>query len=245
MHIHTQYCGHAPGMSVRAIIFQADSLGLDTIAITSHVFGPDNLGTLDLIRDDIKKTKSNCRVIVGTEVDVDWRSCDGRLVTDNLDNIDYVVASIHYIPTVGKYPFTPDDNILDPAKLFEYWRTTLLGTVSNPVVDTLAHPGRMIATSIKLDVYFEDVLVVLNEAAKLSAENNIAWELNELTGYRLNYHYQQQWHRIYQIALKHGVKLIYGSDAHDIQSIGRCAFTNSILENLPGDSLAGPMDFDI
>ena len=40
LHIHTKYCGHAPGMTVEAILRKADILGLETIAITSHIFDP-------------------------------------------------------------------------------------------------------------------------------------------------------------------------------------------------------------
>ena len=244
LHIHTDYCGHAPGMTIRAIIARAESLELETIGLTIHIFGPGDLGLLEPIKTEVGKIKTDCRVIVGAEIDVDGYRSNGTLVTGDLETIDYVVASIHYVPTVGNYPFTPEDCTLKPAELLGGWRTTLLGVVSNSQVDTLAHPGRMIATAIDLDVHFDDVLAVFGEAAKLSADNNIAWELNELTGYRLDYYYQQQWYRLYEIALEYGVKLIYGSDAHDLDSVGRSAFTNSILKNLPPNSLATPRSFN-
>ena len=240
MHIHTEFCGHAPEMTIPAIIARAQQLNLETIAITSHVFSPDDLSLISHICDEIADIKPDLRVIVGAEVDVDGLRSDGRLVTDNLDNIDYVVAGFHYIPGPGNFPHTPDDNPLEPQVLFESWRSTLLGIVSNRGVHTLAHPGRMIGTAIDLDIYFDDILSVFAEAAEISATNNIVWEINELTGFRLPEYYQQQWYRIYQVALDAGVKIIYGSDAHDLSCICLTDFTDTVLAKLPTDCLSNP-----
>ena len=174
------------------------------------------------------------------EVDVDGAYDDGRLVTDDVDDIDYVIAGFHYIPTDGSYPFSPDDCPFEPEKFFSLWRKSLFGIVTNPKVDTLAHPGRLAAMALDMDVYFEDVLGVFEAAAKLSAGNNVAWEINELTGARLSFAYQQQWHRIYRIAVEAGVKLVYGSDAHEPLAVGRQLISNMILEKLPAGCLAWP-----
>lgn len=240
LHIHTEYCGHAQGMTIPAIIERAGELGLKTIAITDHIFGPDDLPLIEKIRAEVNEIKSRCRIIIGAEVDVDGMRCDGRLVTDRLESVDYVVATIHYIPGVGNYPFSPDDSPLKPGDLFGRWESTLLGLVANRAIHTLAHPGRMIAASIDLDIFFDDVLAVFSRAAELSAQNNIAWELNELTGIRLSDYYRGQWYRIYQLAVDAGVKLIYGSDAHDIASIGKCQFAEEILKKLPANCLSRP-----
>ena len=68
----------------------------------------------------------------------------------------------------------------------------------------------------------------------------MAWEINELSGTRLNGYYQEQWHRIFEPALEAGVKLVYGSDAHSPAMIGRTAFTELVLANLPPDCLSTP-----
>ncbi len=240
MHIHTEYCGHAPGMTVGAILKRADEIELETIAITDHIFRAEDMLVTNLIAEELDRFKPKCRVVIGAEVDVDGRYNDGRLVTNELWNVDYVIASIHYVPGVGNYPLAPDDCFLEPQELIGRWRSTLLGAVANRYVNTLAHPGRMVAAAVDLDVFFDDVLAIFQEAAKVSADNNVAWEMNELTGWRLNRHYQHQWYRIYQIALDAGVKLIYGSDAHDPNSIGMKTFTSIVLDDLPEDCLAEP-----
>ncbi|MCK4998832.1 MAG: PHP domain-containing protein [Anaerohalosphaera sp.] len=243
LHTHTFYCGHAPAsMTVENILKRADDLGLSTIAITDHVFKEDDLPVIDRIRDEASNIDTNCRVIIGAEVDADFNHFDGRLVTDKLDSIDYIIASLHFLPGVGSYPRTPDDNPLGPELLIERWRSTLFGVVSNPKVNTLAHPARMIAASVDLDVYWDEVLSNLEIAAEISAANNVAWELNELTGYRLTEFYQQQWHKTIQLALNKGVKIIYGSDAHTPEAILLKDFTEYILEQLPPDALSRPED---
>ena len=122
----------------------------------------------------------------------------------------------------------------------EVWASSLLGIVSNQQVNMLAHPGRLLAAAVDLDVYFEDALCVFEKAAALSAKNNVAWELNELTGYRLGGYWQEQWWRIYQIALDAGVKLVYGSDAHTPQNIGMHNFVDMVREKLPKHRLVRP-----
>ncbi len=240
LHIHTEYCGHAAGMTVPAICKQADYLGLTTIAITDHIFGHADHAKIEKIRAEAKACQTHCRVYVGAEVDVDSDHTDGRMVTEMFDDLDYVIAGFHYVPTVGNYPRGPHENSLAADEFMEHWQTSLLGIVSNPHIHTLAHPGRLLASAVDLDVYFEDALCVFEKAAKLSAKNKIAWELNELTGYRLGAYWQEQWWRIYDIALDAGVKLVYGSDAHTPETIGMHAFVDLVREKLPKHCLARP-----
>lgn len=239
-HIHTEYCGHAPGMTVAAIVRRAEELGLRAVAITDHIFAHEDHAIIGRIREDVAACKPRLKVFVGAEVDVDSDFTDGRLVTDTFAGLDYVIAGFHYVPTVGNYPRGPQDNVLHDEEFMAHWRTSLLGIVSNPAVHTLAHPGRLLAAAVDLDVHFEDALCVFQEAAAISAKNSIAWELNELTGFRLSSYWQQQWYRIYEIALETGVKLIYGSDAHAPETIGLHSFVDLILEKLPARSLAKP-----
>ncbi len=242
MHVHTEYCGHAPGMSIEAICARADENGLETLAITDHVFTADGVVVLTAIRAELSRIKTDCRIIVGAEVDVDGQYHDGRLITDGLSAADYVVAGFHYVPVAGNYPLSPDDCTMPPKEFLKVWRSSLLGIVSNPKVDTFAHPGRLLASAVDMEVHFDEALAILAEAAEISAENNVAWELNELTGSRLNEYYQQRWYKIYEIALDAGVRLVYGSDAHCPEAIGGSEFVEMILQKLPDDCLCEPED---
>lgn len=242
LHIHTVYCGHAPGMTVEAICARADALNLRLIAITDHIFEPDDRPVIDKIRAEVNACKPQCRVLVGAEVDVDWNHTDGRLVTDDLDGLDYVIAGFHYIPTMGHYPWSPKERRMDIERFLDLWQSSLLGVVSNPRITTLAHPGRMLAAAAELDDYFDYGLTVFEMAAQRAAQNNIAWELNELTGHRLPARWQDQWYRLYNIALNAGVKIVFGSDAHTPDDIAMQSFAQRVLDKLPQNALSQPED---
>ncbi|MHC5000382.1 MAG: PHP domain-containing protein [Planctomycetota bacterium] len=242
LHIHTEYCGHAPGMTVPAILERAEAKGLLTLAITDHIFKQADHAVIQQIRDDVAAYGPSIKLYVGAEVDVDSAHADGRLVTEDLDGLDIVIAGFHYVPTVGNLPHGPQDNTLADEVFMEVWASSLLGIVSNPKIHTLAHPGRLLAASMDLEVHFEDALCVFEKAAALSAKNNIAWELNELSGYRLSSYWLGQWHRIYQIALDAGVKLVYGSDAHTPDAVGTHSFVDKLLRKLPKECLAKPAE---
>ncbi len=241
-HIHTEYCGHAPGMTVERICRRAEELRLQQIAITDHIYDNESACVVQKVRDDLQAAAPSIPVIVGAEVDVDSDFVDGRLASDQIDGIDYIIAGFHYVPTVGNYPWKPQQCSLDRPTFMRLWESTLLGVVSNPAIHTLAHPGRLFAAAMGLEGDWDAAMEVFQKAAVLSAKNRIAWELNELTGQRLAPEFKEKWHCIYEIALGAGLKLIFGSDAHDAQSLAAADFTQQILSRLGSAQLSTPQD---
>lgn len=241
-HIHTEYCGHAPGMTVERICRRAEELRLQQIAITDHIYDNDSAWVVQQVRDDLQAAAPSIPVIVGAEVDVDWEFVDGRLASDQIDGIDYIIAGFHYVPTIGNYPWKPEQCGLDSPTFMRLWESTLLGVVSNPAIHTLAHPGRLFAAAMGLAGDWDAAMEVFKKAAALSAKNRIAWEVNELTGRRLAPEFKEKWHRIYEIALDAGLKLIFGSDAHDVQSIAVGDFSVQILARLGSAQFSTPQD---
>jgi len=231
-HIHTELCGHAPGQTIEKILTRADELGLEAIAITEHVFTPDDLRLIDKIRTRVKRYPTSCRVIIGAEVDTDRNFFDGRLGLDNRYNIDYIIGTIHYLPGTNVMPHCQPERPLSPDETFNRWRSTLLGLAGNALIDTLAHPGAMIANALPDNGFPQRVLDVFAEAARICAKTGIMWELNNLTAKKLTETQQQQYHRILQIALDAGVALIYGSDAHNPQNICNTSFVSQITPKL-------------
>ena len=234
MHIHTDYCGHAVGMNVDAILRRADELALDTIAITDHVFRRQDLAIIEQIAAEVKRARPRCRVIVGAEVDVDGFRADGRLVTDELDDIDYVIAGFHYVPTVGNYPHRPEDCPLKPERFFKVWRSSLLGIVSNPPSTRLPprrlSPHRSISTSGSTpSSLFAGLLSVPLKRHRM--------EINEL-----------------RPALTDAATSTASTRSHSMPASGSStvpmrlhqiagdAFARHILKDLPADALAKPDD---
>ncbi len=240
LHIHTQYCGHAETMSIEAILRRADELGLDTICIADHIYSPNEALVPQKIREETAGHKTNCRVLIGAEIDVAGGYSDGRLACPAPDNLDYVIAGVHYIPGPGNYPRHAADNSLDAGELLERWRSTMLGVFENEKIDALAHPGRMITSALDLDSHFEAMLEVMRGVAPAAAKNNVLWEINEHDKDKLPAGYIDKWYKVYQIALEAGVKLIYGSDSHSPNEIGGSGFTQKILSRLPVGCLETP-----
>lgn len=240
LHIHTEYCGHAEEMSIEAILRRADELGLATICIADHIYSPNERLIPEKIRQEAARYKTNCRVLVGAEIDVAGGYCDGRLACTVPEGLDYCIAGIHYIPGPGNFPRSAADNNLEPRELLERWRSTMLGVFENDKVDVLAHPGRMIISALGLDEHFEAILDILRDVAPLAAENRTLWEINEHDKDKIPAGYQDKWHKVYEIALEAGVRVIYGSDSHFPYEIGGSKFTQMVLSKLPAGCLETP-----
>ncbi|MGD9110095.1 MAG: PHP domain-containing protein, partial [Phycisphaerales bacterium] len=240
LHIHTEHCGHAQGMTVEKILRRADELGLDTICIADHIYSPNEASVPAKIKEEAAGYETKCRVLVGAEIDVAGGYCDGRLACTVPDNLDYVIAGIHYIPGHGNFPQSPSDNSLKPDELLQRWRSTLLGVFENDKIDALAHPCRMIATSLELDLYFDAILEILRDVAPVAAETKTLWEINEHDKDKIPLSYFDKWYKVSQIALDAGVKLVYGSDSHFPEEIAQTEFVSKVLEKLPEDCLESP-----
>lgn len=239
LHIHTQYCGHAEGLTVPVILNRAKELGLETIAITDHVFGVEDLPIIERIRHEVEQMPVDFQVFIGAEVNVDGCKTDGSLATDDVEHLDYVVAGIHHIPGQGRGASSPLDVEL-PEELFERWQDTFLGLAGNAKISTIAHPGRLIADLIDIHTYWDRMLETMEEAAKLSARSGICWELNEHNGNKIHPYLHDRWHEVYRIALNAGVRLVYGSDAHSPEMMGKDSFVRKLLSHLPATALSTP-----
>jgi len=237
LHMHTEYCGHAEGTTVEALISRADSVSLETIAITDHVYSPEDLDTVTKIRNEAQQSEHSCRVIIGAEIDVDGSAYDGRLVTNNFDGIEYVIAGLHYVPGVGSYAWRPEQCPLTDSQLFERWRSTILGLVANPGIHTLAHPVRMIATSLDFTIWFDRLLPVFEQAARISAENKILWEINELSLVRLGTDLHAPIIEVFRTARDVGVKFVCGTDSHFPENVGKFRYAYKVLNEIGIGSL--------
>jgi len=212
----------------------ADKLHLAVIAITEHIGQAGDRTRIGAIRSELSKHPHVCRVLVGGEIDVDRNYLDGRLVVEQRDNLDYVIGAIHYLPGTDILPHCKRARPLPPDEVFSRWRTTLLGLAASTTIDTIAHPGVMIANSIDDEGFPERVLEVLHAAALISAEHGVAWELNNLTGAKLPPAFRREYYKVIQSAVDAGVRLVYGSDAHRPADVGNHSFVEEVNARLAG-----------
>jgi len=233
-HVHSELCGHAPGQTIEKILKKADQLDLKAIAITEHVSNVEDIKNIDIIYSEAQKHYGGCRVIIGAEVEVDRWHLDGRLVLNKRLGLDYIIGSMHYLPGTNILPHCDLTRPITPEETFIRWRSTLLGLVSSSIIDTLGHPGIMIANALDDKNFSQQVLGVFNEAAIISAKNGIAWELNNHSGAKLSETHRHQYYKIMQLAVDAGVPLVYGSDAHSPENIGNTSFVSEVLSRLVG-----------
>lgn len=233
-HIHTCFCGHADAMTIPVIVETADKLGLERIAIVEHIYSPAELPLIEKIKSQVAGLCHDCKVIVGAEVDVDGKKTDGSLVVENsqLEGIDFIIGAIHYVPGENFYPHSPDDCPLNADELMARWQSSLVGLVSNPIIDVLAHPARLPGVATDMNITFNHILSILEDAAQISAENNIAWEINNLTGAKIQQDFRSHWYLLTQSAIDAGLDITYGSDAHCPEDIAKQDCVQQILAEL-------------
>ncbi len=232
-HIHTALCGHAEStMTVRNIIARAEQIGLKKIAITEHIGSQDEMERINIIRQQVNQYNGPVQLIVGAEVDVDRHYWDGRLVINSREEIDYLIGTIHFLPGTDIMPHCQKERPLTREQTFERWRTCFTGLAANPLIDAIAHPGAMIANALEFEVFDGKIIEVFRQAADISAEHNVAWELNNLITKKLTQTQQDSYVNVFRIAKQAGLHLVYGSDAHCLSDIGTYDFVCSIMKQI-------------
>jgi HisJ family histidinol phosphate phosphatase len=225
-HIHTVYSGHSvPEMTVRGIIKRAEVLNLKSIAITEHAFssqmGKANLGQ---ITEEVKAIETKVNVFVGMEIDPDY-SRKGKLIFEEFDKKDLcpVLVATHAYPGLGR-GWHEKLNLTRPQKrkLYSAWFRLMERILENPLVDVLAHPGRLIAQNDIIEEFGGHVLRDFENLFDGAKENRVAIELNEtfLGNFRTE-KLQKSYPDVIRLALSKDLKFSLGSDAHRIEDIGR------------------------
>jgi DNA polymerase (family 10) len=191
LHVHSEASpdGHA---SLLEIATEGRRLGRHYIAITDHSksrpAGLDAVATLDnagAVREFRRTHRSRPKLLTGTEVDILWNG-GLDLPTDVLDELDWVVASIH-------------SRFRDPV---DVTTERLIRAMRSGVIDCIGHPtGRLLGSR---DPY----LVDLERILEVAAEEGVALEVNAQPE-RLDLN-----DRMCRMAKNAGVKVVINSDAH-------------------------------
>jgi HisJ family histidinol phosphate phosphatase len=226
-HIHTVYSGHSdPDMTVENIITKAEELELDEIAITEHSFewhlGPK--GNLKLIRDEVAACETRVNVLVGMEVDPDFKN-PGKLIFEDFgDNAPSpLLVGTHGFPGLERGWFEKFE-ITDSEKRMVYsnWFSMMEKVIARGIVDVLAHPGRIIMQNGILEEFDSAVLADFENLFATMLSTGTAFELNEKL---LNYFPTEKLRRTYPdliaLAKETGLRFSIGSDAHSLNKIGR------------------------
>jgi len=232
MHVHTVFSGHAhESATVARLAVRADELRMRLVCFSEHVHDAASLEALSDWRWQIGQAQRgcSCRLLTGGEVDADPIRSDGSLTVEVPSWMDFVIASAHYIPGTDIFPDAPLDVYhLDAGRVLEQWRTTVLGLARHPRVDMIGHPGVLLG--ILLRKFPDRAMAVFREAAAASAAHGQYWDFNDLAFVKLA-GLETEYCQVLQTAIDAGVTLLYGSDAHALEHLGR---TDNVFRALSG-----------
>lgn len=125
------------------LIKQAISLGLQRIGLVEHVWRSSEwvlefIDTADRLKD---KYGDAIQIVTGLEAKA--LTCSGEIDLNDkwADKVDFVLGAIHRIPSGSNQYYSTGDKLLDKAKVFDDWLSTIEGMLKNSRVDIIAHPA--------------------------------------------------------------------------------------------------------
>jgi len=212
-HIHTNWI-HAKN-SVTEIIDRARQIGLNQIAITEHCRKQSNYyGAFFEEVDKERKDITDIQIIVGNESKIN--DYDGSLdISNEIKNLSELkIGSVHNIPVDGKF-YKPKILGKKICQDLEYQLT--IAAIKNNELDVIGHVG---GQSLKFfnsfpSQYFENII-------RSCVEYNIAFDLN--------YTYHRKIIELLKpLLVKYNPYISLGSDAHNLNYIGKWTTSNIIL----------------
>lgn len=141
LHNHSTF---SDGMNTcEEMIQQAISLGLQRIGLVEHVWRKSEW-VLDFIDSTNRLKEKYAGVIqIVTGLEAKALTCAGELDLNDKwrDKVDYILGSIHRIPSRANRFHSSNDTSLNKSKVYEDWLLTIQGMLKNDSVDIIAHPA--------------------------------------------------------------------------------------------------------
>lgn len=201
LHLHTTFTDGKP--TVREYLDRAIELGLEQIGFPEHC----NLKTtwlstfVPVVLEERRRVEG--KLVVHWGIEAKGMDYEGNLAAtpEMLGAAEYVFGAFH--ASLTKTPF-PDLEIEEAIEM-EYEVT--LAMIRARSCHAIAHPGGL---SMKYQGRFPDALY--DELAKAASAADVALELNP--GYGANIAEQLK------TCIKHGTRVVLGSNAHAIEDLG-------------------------
>jgi len=222
-HIHTKHLGCANAtMEVPAIVAECRRLGLASIAMTDHMYGPAELELHDRIRRDIEALDAETQVEVFFGVELNFSGCDqGFPFSDQIKaehGFQFAIGGIH-----GTYL-----DAYDLGKLVDIQHRHHLRTCLDPLVEVVVHPywfgkGEFDKKGFP---WFDSMKAVpescVRELGQVARQSRTAIEING-SAHFTNPGHSQEFIKSYMdflaILADEGATFSVGSDAHDIGNL--------------------------
>ena len=221
LHTHSVY---SDGKNcIRDMIRQAETNGLDAVAITDHYH---KIGNLSQYVNEIKEEAENfsIRVLVGVEIHP-IEDFTLPVVGKRTHGIDLILADP--LGEASSYL-----NQLDKERILEYFAKMYKSICENPEVDIIAHPlnlGRFeeIRSFSDIDPWLlEHIIKEARKGGKfLEVMSGMSWWYPRS---RVDL-FTREYSAFIKEALDGGVKFSIGSDAHCVHGVGNISWSRKVL----------------
>lgn len=231
-HLHTKMCGHASG-EVEEYLAKAQKLGLLEIGFSDHLplyflapedtpagyaMDQDTLPDYTAMVERLRKKAGDVRIKLGIEADYApgyTEQLDGLLKSQPFD---YVLGSVHFI---DGWSFDNEEEIeqytiWNIMELYEVYFTLLQQAAASGLFDVMAHPDLIkkfgFVPETSLIPLYEDTLRVFVKAGVCVEVNTagLRYPIGEI--------YPAP--AFLRMAVRRGVPLTLGSDAHKPEQVG-------------------------
>ena len=235
-HIHTTHlkCANET-MTVPGLVQRCESLGLEAIAITDHLNGPQFLEKHELIKQDLAQIETDMKIYWGVEVTVkDPQTGAVTIDEEQLEKggFEVVIGGPH-----SSYFDKPDKEAIIALQ-----HKIMLAVIANPLIDVLVHQWWMGAAEFKPGGPMEwltDMEQIpdwhAREIADAALAHNTAIEANHSAFFSDN-QYGEAFRATYPYYLKtiaeRGVPISISTDAHDINKLDNIHAMMDILEGV-------------
>ncbi len=234
-HAHSQYAYCTKDLTVENVIRRCRHFGLAGVSITEHApqlycKDDDFWNARHIYKPSVWKSSKHSRmeqfrefadslrneyVKIGLEVELD---CEGNLTLHEQDRqwADIIVGAIHWLP-VERDKLSEDEFV----KLFMETNNRILAAG----VDVLAHPWRCFKR-------------IFRQVPEELCQKLVDWLYETNTAAEINFHINQPEKVFFEACVARGVKIAFGSDAHEMHEAAALSAHVALLEEIAGkDSL--------
>lgn len=228
-HIHTYYSPDAdPKATFEAYIQQAIQLGLTEITFTDHVdFDAahplfHNMIQYEAYIEEFNAVKQNALIPIHLGVEIGYQEHMKDTINQFLEtySFDYVILSIHYIDKKDLYTGEFFQQKTKEEAYTKYFETCINAVLDIPYFDAFGHLDYITRYSQMGDYEYQEYRELIDELLQSIISQNKGIEINT-SGLSYENRLYPKPAIINRFLELGGTKIYMGSDAHNVQSLGR------------------------
>ena len=210
-----------------SILRKAKERGLQCVGLTDHVFGFTDPYVVDYARAECPESGNGIQVFFGCEADV--LEIGKTTVTEHmLETLDFVMVSASHFHNDYMNMVAPPASD-DPEAVGRHYLEMFRFAASLDCVDVIAHPFYVMPGTFDPRSIYTLSEKDLRSAAEIAAANGVAVEISRRAVTPDHIEFMRVF---YRLCKRSGVKLSVGSDAHNLETVGRTDQLGSLIQEL-------------